>query len=38
MSMVTAGIDLAKSMFAVYDAYDNNKAVQLKSKVSRDRL
>ena len=36
--MVTAGIDLAKNIFAVNGVDENGKAVLIKPKVARDQL
>jgi len=38
MSIVTAGIDLAKNVFAVHGVDENGKAVLVKPKVSREQL
>ena len=38
MNIVTVGIDLAKSVFAVHGVDDNGKSVLVKPKVPRDQL
>ncbi len=38
MSIVSAGIDLAKNIFAVHGVDENGKAVLIKPKVFREQL
>ncbi len=38
MAIVTAGIDLAKNVFAIHGVDEAGKAMLVKPKVSRDQL
>lgn len=38
MSIITAGIDLAKNTFAVHGVDDNGKSALVKPRVSREHL
>ncbi len=38
MAIVTVGIDLAKNVFAVYDADEAGKAALVRPEVSRSKL
>ncbi len=38
MSVITVGIDLAKTVFAVHGVNEAGKAILVKPKVARDQL